>query len=87
MRSSRPASHSEPLLGPTVGLPDFTDPRPFEHDAIEINIRVFTLDRPFPPLIDRRIDLLVNMSYHTRLLNEVLSLFLQLGKLRLQSLL
>ncbi len=47
-------------------IPDFTGPRPFEHDAIEINIRVFTLDRPVPPRLDRRIYLLVEVRDRRR---------------------
>jgi len=37
-------------------------PGALHHDAVEVDVGMLTLDRPVPPLIDRRVDLLVEVA-------------------------
>jgi len=43
-------------------VPDLAGPRPLHHDAVEIDVGMLALDRTVPPGVDRRVDLLVEIT-------------------------
>ena len=47
-------------------IANFAGPAALEHDAVEIDIRMFALDRPIAPRLDRPINLLVKVRHRRR---------------------
>jgi len=44
-------------------IADFSCPAALEHDAVQVNIGMFALNRPIPPGFDSRVDLLVELRH------------------------